>query len=225
MNGIYYCLKTGVQWNWLPLCFGSDAAIHKLFQNLVRMGFFKCFWQAELYEAEKKGLLDLSVQALDTAHIKAPLGQELTGKSPVDRAKLGSKRSMISDKNGIPIGFALGSGNQHDSTLFHDTLASIPTWLPQPFGKELHLDAAYDSEEVRTILFNFDYVPKICVNRRRSKIAPKKVIPRHRWVIEPVHSWVNRFRRLFVRFDKYAANYEGLVHFALGLIVFKKLGV
>jgi putative transposase len=225
MNGIYHCLKTCTQWQWLPICFGSYSAIHRLFQELAQRGFFELFWKKELQEAQARGLLDLSIQALDASHIKAPLGQELTGKSPVDRAKLGSKRSVVSDKNGIPIGFALGSGNQHDSTLFYETIASIPLELLQPFGKEMHLDAGYDSEEVRTVLFRYEYVPKICKNRRRAAIEPKKITPWRRWVIEPVHSWMNRSRRLLVRFEKRAINYKGFVQFALGLIVFNKLGV
>lgn len=32
LNGIYYVLKTGIQWNGLPRCFGSYSAVHRLFQ-------------------------------------------------------------------------------------------------------------------------------------------------------------------------------------------------
>ena len=52
-------------------------------------------------------LLDISNDVGDCTHIKSPLGQEKTGKSPVDRGKLGTKRSIITDGSGIPIGITI----------------------------------------------------------------------------------------------------------------------
>lgn len=45
--------------------------------------------------------------------------------------------------------------------------------------------------------------------------------PARRWVIERTNSWHNRFRKLRVRYEKHAANYLGLVHFACCLIVYR----
>ncbi|EJF38668.1 transposase DDE domain protein, partial [Clostridium sp. MSTE9] len=44
-----------------------------------------------------------------------------------------------------------------------------------------------------------------------------------RWVVEVTHSFFNRFRKLLVRFEKKAANYLGLLHFACAIIVWRKL--
>ena len=42
-------------------------------------------------------------QSLDSISIKSPLGGDMTdGSSPVDRSKLGTKRHILTDKNGIP---------------------------------------------------------------------------------------------------------------------------
>ena len=57
--------------------------------------------------------------------------------------------------------------------------------------------------------------------------APKVfrgVLPR-RWVVERAHSWMNRFRRLLIRWDKQPANYLAFVHFACGLIAFRAAGL
>ena len=43
-----------------------------------------------------------------------------------------------------------------------------------------------------------------------------------RWVVEVTHSWVNRFRKLLVRFEKKANNYLSLVQFAFAIIVWRK---
>jgi transposase len=44
-----------------------------------------------------------------------------------------------------------------------------------------------------------------------------------RWVVERTHSWLNRFRKLLVRFEKLEASYCGLVELACALIVFRQM--
>jgi transposase len=39
------------------------------------------------------------------------------------------------------------------------------------------------------------------------------------------HSWMNRFRRLLIRWDKKPANYLAFLHFACGLIAFRTAGL
>jgi hypothetical protein len=139
--------------------------------KLRSLNFSDLLWYKELHEYDARHGLDLEVQAGDCAHIKAPLGKEKTEKNPVDRSKTGTKRSIIVERNRITIGCALGAGNQHDSKLFESSVHSIPTFLTQPYYREMHLDCAFDAKGVRVILFNFGYVPKISKNRRRLKAA------------------------------------------------------
>ena len=42
-----------------------------------------------------------------------------------------------------------------------------------------------------------------------------------RWVVERAHSWMNRFRRLLIRWDEKPENYLAFLHFACGLIAFR----
>jgi transposase len=46
-----------------------------------------------------------------------------------------------------------------------------------------------------------------------------------RWVVERVFSWVNRFRKLLVRYEKKAENYLGLLMFACAFICFRQIQV
>jgi putative transposase len=225
INGIFYVLRTGILWKALPRCFGSSSAVHRTFQKLCEAKFFEKMWHKELREYDVKHGLKLEVQAGDCAHIKAPLGQEKTGKSPVDRKKLGTKRSVIVDQNGIVLGCALEAGNRHDSVLFEASIRSIPPCITQPRYKEMHLDSAYDSKKIDIILFNFYYVPKISKNRRNSKKIISQKTEKKRWIVESAHSWMNRFRRLLIRFEKSANNYLSLMQFAFAIITFNKIRV
>ena len=46
-----------------------------------------------------------------------------------------------------------------------------------------------------------------------------------RWVMERTHSWMNRFRRILIRWDKSADNYIAFLDFACALIAFRATGL
>jgi transposase len=44
-----------------------------------------------------------------------------------------------------------------------------------------------------------------------------------RWVVEVCHSWMNRFRKLLVRYEKKEGNYRALVEFACAIIIWRNI--
>jgi hypothetical protein len=66
--------------------------------------------------------------AIDGCITKAPGGGELAGPSPVDRRKLGMKRSLLVEGYGIPLGRVLAPANRNDSPLLEPTGSSRRTW-------------------------------------------------------------------------------------------------
>jgi len=48
---------------------------------------------------------------------KAPLGGEGTGANPTDRGKRGTKRSLLTEGNGIPLSVAVDGANRHNKKL------------------------------------------------------------------------------------------------------------
>ena len=46
-----------------------------------------------------------------------------------------------------------------------------------------------------------------------------------RWVVERTHGWMNRFRRILVRWDKSPDNYIAFLHFACAFIAFRAAGL
>lgn len=165
---------------------------------------------------------------MDGAITKAPLGGEATGPSPVDRAKTGTKRSLLTEGHGVPIAVAVGGANRPDMKLVQPTLTSIAAKRPSPRKVEqrLHLDKGYDYEVVRELVARRGYIAHI---PRRGQ-APEQRIPRRRnrarrWVVERAHSWMNRFRRILIRWEKKAENYLAMLHIACAWIAFSQGGV
>jgi len=64
-------------------------------------------------------------QSLDSESIKSPLGGDLTGSSPVDRSKLGTKRHILTDKNDIPLSAIISSASTHDIKLVTDVIDNL----------------------------------------------------------------------------------------------------
>ena len=49
----------------------------------------------------------------------------MTGHNPTDRSKLGTKRHILTDKDGIPLSTIITSANTHDVTVAIDTVESL----------------------------------------------------------------------------------------------------
>jgi hypothetical protein len=60
--------------------------------------------------------LDLSDLAVDGSITKSPCGGEVSGRSPVDRGKQGTKRSVACDGGGIPLHLVAARANSSSTT-------------------------------------------------------------------------------------------------------------
>ena len=82
MDGVFYVLRTGCQWKAVPPEFGSGSTLHRKFQEFVRRGVFRRFWQAGLMEYDELRGIQWDWQSIDGAMTKAPLGGEKYGPQP-----------------------------------------------------------------------------------------------------------------------------------------------
>ena len=139
------------------------------------------------------------------------------------------KRSLLTEAQGVPIGLAVDGANRNDFKLVKETLESIPVARPpaEDGGAQgLCLDKGYDYDEVRELAQEFGYTAHI-----RSRGEEAQTLKRHvrrkarRWVVERTHSWLNRFRRILIRWEKKAGNYLGLLHFACAIITYRRAEV
>ena len=84
MDGIYYVLRTGCQWNALDetdICPSSTA--HDRFQEWVEAGVFARWWQAGLLDYEELNGIDWDWLSADGCQTKAPLGGKNRPQPPI----------------------------------------------------------------------------------------------------------------------------------------------
>lgn len=85
----------------------------------------------------------------------------------------------------------------------------------------LCLDAGFDYDQVREVAVEFGYTTHIRTRgeEKQAEIAGQQA---RRWVVERTHSWLNRYRRLLIRWEKKAPNYLGLLHLACAHMTWNK---
>ena len=135
---------------------------------------------------------------------------------------------MLTEGHGVPLGLAVEGANRHDMKMVRETLESIVVKRPKPTTKKkqnMCLDKGYDYEEVRGILKEFGFTAHIRSRAEEAKAIKKEAGKRaRRWVVERTHSWLNRFRRILIRWDKKPETYIAFLHFACALIAFRAAG-
>ena len=76
------------------------------------------------------------------------------------------------------------------------------------------------------ILIAFGFTVHIRSRGEEAKELAKEAGKRaRRWVVERTHSWMNRFRRILIRWEKKSQNYIAFLHFACALIAFRAAGL
>ncbi len=128
---------------------------------------------------------------------------------------------------GVPLSLVVSGANVNDHQRLPEVLRGTVVRRPRT-GRRPHLcaDKGYDYPVTRTAIARRGYVAHI--KHRGAEAAALRRNPRkraRRWVVEACHSWLNRFRKLLVRFEKKTANYAALLAFACAIICWRHAGV
>jgi putative transposase len=135
----------------------------------------------------------------------------------------------VTEGQGVPLGLVVAGANRPDLKLVEETLKSLVVKRPRPTKQKPHglcLDKGYDYAEVRETLQEFRFTAHIRVRGEETQALKRQAGARaRRWVVERTHSWMNRFRRVLIRWDKKGETYLGFLHFACALIAFRASGL
>ena len=114
-------------------------------------------------------------------------------------------------------------------TLVRSTLDRIVVERPEPTAEQpqgMCLDKGHDDDEVRQLLDEFGCTAHIRARGEEAQALKQEAgFKARRWVVERTHSWMNRFRRMLVRWDKKPAHSLAFLHFACALIAFRAAGL
>lgn len=143
--------------------------------------------------------------------------------NPTDRGKGGTERHLVTGR-GIPLAVRLTGANRHESTVFEELLDAIPP-IKRPSGQrcrrpdKLHADRAYDVPRCRRARSR----RRIEVRTARKGIEPKERLGRHCWVVERTLAWLNRYRRLTIRYERDEQIRQAFLTLGCALVCFDHL--
>lgn len=236
VNAILYKLKTGVQWELLP--------VSSLF------GEKKLSWQSVYYHYRKwsinrdlrncwikilkkyKSNLDLSSVDFDGSHTPAVRGGEQVEYQGRKKRKT-TNAHYLTDRQGIPLAISDPvSGNHNDLYNIEVQFEEITTTLEQADisvkGLFLNADAGFDSKEFRNCCERKEIQANICFNKRNGNQADRneyfdQELYDERYSIERTNAWIDSFRSLLNRFDTTKTSWLGFNYLAFIVIALKKI--
>ena len=135
----------------------------------------------------------------------------------------GTKIMGIADRHGLPVALRTESASPAEVKLVESTLEErIVADVPE----RLIGDKAYDSDRLDENLMHNYGTEMIAPNRaKRCQTQDGRPLRRYvrRWKIERLFAWLFNFRRLVVRYEYHAENFQGFLHLAAAVILLRYL--
>jgi putative transposase len=225
LDGIIYRLRSGCQWNQMPERFGASSTVHGWFQRFAADGLLEEIWAYLVMECEELSGVLWEWQAADGVMGKSRFEGGARGPNPTDRAKMGTKKSVIVEQDGGPLGAVIAGANVHDTKLLAETIQAIVIPRPDPktAAQHLCLDKGYDNPTGEAACAAAGYVPHIRrIGEEKLDNWGQKTHPARRWVVERTLAWLQKCRALLIRYDKHAINYLGLIQLACALLWYRR---
>ena len=221
-------LVTGCSWEDAEYLCGSrvsDTTARARRDEWVEAGVFDAIAAEAIGGYDKVIGLDLTDVAVDGSQHKSPCGGEGTGKNPTDRAKLGWKWSVATDRNGVPIGWSAEGANRHDQVLLEPTLDQMHGRGLLADVETIWLDRGYDTGTVRTGLADRGITDAMIAKQRRNRTARGKTrVPMGlRWPVERTNSWLSNFGQLRRNTDRRTCHRLAQFALAITLLITAKL--
>lgn len=227
-RGILIRLVTGASWVDIEAIMNfevSDTTLRARRDEWIAAGVFDRL-EAEARAGYDRILeLDMDVVAIDGSLHKAPYGGEGTGKSPVDRGKLGWKWSVASERAGIPVGWAIDGANRNDVVMLDPTLDAIAAnGLLIEIGT-LTLDRGYDYPKIRDQL-HARGLTELDIQRRGTKPPPgaaHRLTLGLRWIVEATNTWWSNYGQLRRNTDRKLRHRHAALQLATAVLIIGRL--
>jgi len=128
----------------------------------------------------------------------------------------------VVDRRGIPLSVIHSAANVHDSKVLEEAVDAIepikgPRGRPRKRPKKLHADKAYGFPRCRKALRKRGITARIA--RRGIEFSEK--LGRYRWAVARTLSWLNRFRRLKVRYERREDIHQACLDLGCALICWR----
>jgi putative transposase len=221
-DAIFYVLRTGCPWRYLPANFPPWQTVFYHFRRLRHKGtWFRLLTALREAERERVGRnAQPSAAIMDAQSVKTV--EESAGICGFDAHKCvkGRKRHILVDTLGLLLAVYVTSADLHDGKGARCLLAGLAPLYPRL--KKIWADAAYRGQELAAWCraegsWDLEVVEHTPGTRSFS------ILPR-RWVVERTLSWISRNRRMSKDYERKVQTSETLIQVAMIRLFLARLG-
>jgi len=234
VNSMLYKLKTGIQWEFLPVdSLFSEKPLHYKtvfghYRNWCNNGVWKnCRIQLL---SKHKSKIDLSSGDLDGSHTTALKGGQQVGYQ--GRKKRKTTNSLyLTDRQGLPLAMSDPvSGNHNDlyniEVQFEEVIGTLEHANIAVDGLFINADAGFDSQGFRNSSDSKGIIANVAHNKRNADQDREHLLDeqlyRERYSIERTNAWMDSFRSILNRFDVTISSWKGFNYMAFIVIALRK---
>ena len=219
LEAVLWILNTGAQWHWLPQCYPNYKTVHRRFQNWCRDEVLRAVLVELAHTLREQGQIDESESFIDATFTPAKGGGEGIGYTKHGK---GVKIMGIVDRGGLPISVSTQAANHHEVTLVQ---LSFDFYMIEAKPEKLIGDKAYDSDKLDEELKEkgVEMIAPHRKNRKKRKTQDGRKLRRYgrRWKVERFFAWLQRSRRVVIRWEYHPENFLGFVQLASILILLR----
>lgn len=222
LNAIFYLLRTGCPWRYLPSNFPPWQTVFYHFRRWhLRGEWHGLFTVLRAAERQRQGRdPHPSAAIIDAQSVKTV--EESARISGYDAHKhvKGRKRHLLVDTLGLPISVYVTPADMHDTQGARCLLVARKYILPRL--KKIWADAAYRGKDLA------DWCQAeggwdLEVVERAPGVRGFAVLPK-RWIVERTFGWLSRNRRMSKDYERKVQTSETLIEVAMARLLLARLG-
>ena len=221
VDAIFYVLRTGCQWRFLPKDFPPKSTVWGYFDEWRHNGTLDAIHDAlrdRVRQQEKPGRPRRSA-SIDSQSVNTSSGGEARGRDNAKNVN-GRKRHIIVDSLGLLLAVVVTAANVDDAAAAPAALAQL---AEQPLGHvhRVYADTKYHNHALYGWVADHGWYDVEIV--RRPKEAEGWVKLPIRWTVERTFAWLIKCRRLSVDREKSTRSAEAMIRLAMIHLMLNRL--
>lgn len=243
MNALFYLIRTGCAWRYLPKQAGFPPwqTVYDYFARWRSEGVLKRIHDALVREVRKCEGRNEEASALiaDSQSVKAPSGEQ-RGYDGFKKVN-GRKRSLFVDTLGLVHSVKVDPANQGEHRTAVEMLDPQQPYYPQSIVENLsafHADGGYRYHALQNAVWRqWKIWPTLRSHQTRSwhekqeqsgtykkvKSVSASNLKPVRWRVERTFAWFNHYRRLAKDYERKTTHSETMIHLAMTQLMLRRL--